>query len=180
MYVDHDVMCLKPIDSLQQSYDFFCGLECLQPSVLSSSVNPSPHLIGVTPQHPILIAAKTWLLNEWERLEQQYPGSDPDSIYNRVMHRTFRSLFMGIKAAHSREQRKDVVLPSEKEAIFVVHQHLATWHKKESESDVKVKGLFSKIGSELNRNFILALCLTVANGIVLLFLLWKIFQRRKA
>ena len=180
VYVDHDVVCLKAIDSQQQSYDFFCGLEPLGPSVLSSSVNPSPHLIGATAGHPILTASKTWLLSEWERLDEQYPGSDPASIYNRVMHRTFRSLFMGIKAAHSRELRKDVVLSNEKEAIFAVHQHLATWHKKESESDVKVKGLFSKIGGELNRNFILAYCLTAANGLVLLFLVWKIFRRRKA
>ncbi len=178
VYVDHDVECLKAIDPLQQSHDFFCGLEPLGPSVLSSSVNPSPHLIGAAAKHPILIAAKGWLLREWERLEQQYPGIDPDSVYNRVMHRAFRSLYVGIKEAHSKDQRKDVVLPSEKEAVFAVHRHLGTWHQKESESDIKVKSLFSKIGNELNRNFFLALTLTIANVCLFLFLLWKMFQRR--
>jgi mannosyltransferase OCH1-like enzyme len=188
VYVDHDVHCVKPLDVLQETHDFFCGLDPLGPTVLSSSVNPSPHLLAATPQHPILGAAKKWMIREWDRLEEQYPGSDFASIYNRVQHRAFRALSIGIKEAHSRAGRKDVVFPPDyfslakgKNALFAIHHHSGSWHTKLAGAEQKVEKLFTEVKEELSRTFVLALVLIGANvgfGIFLLYRQLRVKNRR--
>lgn len=108
LYVDHDVKCLRPFDPLQENHDFFCGLKPLAHAVQGSSVNPSSHLLGSSAQHPILKAAKKWLIAEGGSLD--------------------KSLGKGIKEAHNRTGRKDIVFPPDhfslsnsKKAIFAVH-----------------------------------------------------------
>jgi hypothetical protein len=190
IYIDHDVECLKSIESLQETYDFFCGLEPVGPTVLSSSVNPSPHLLAATAQHPILKASKKWLMSEWDSLETQYTGSEPSAVYNRIRHRSFRALGIGIKEAHNRSGRKDAVfppdffsLPKSKNALFATHQHKGSWNQKESESDSKIIQLFKEVKQEFARTFTLALSLTVVNvglGALLIYpLLMKKKKRKK-
>lgn len=185
VYVDHDVTCLASIEPLQEAHDFFCGLEPFGPSILSSSVNPACHLIGSAVCHPILTAAKKWLLNEWDRQEEFYPGSDPIGVYNRVQHRTFRALYQGIKEGHSRNGRKDVVFPpvhfslaDPKQGVFATHAHAGSWHKKDSESEKKIQSLFIQTIEELDKNFLLSLCLILINlGVSLL--LFKLSNKKK-
>lgn len=190
VYVDHDMLCIKSLDSLQEKHDFFCGLEPLGPTILSSSVNPSPHLLASTAQHPILTAAKKWLIDEWDRIETQYPGIDPTAVYNRVQHRTFLSLSIGFKEAHCRAGRKDVVFPPDyfslsdpHSALYATHQHSGSWYKKDSEVDLKVQSLFADVTKGVETTFLFALGLTIANialGALLLFKITRMKKRRRA
>jgi hypothetical protein len=186
VYIDHDVQCLKSIESLQENHDFFCGLSPLGPTVLSSSVNPSPHLLAATGQHPILKAAKKWLIQEWDALEMQYIGSDPSAVYNRVQHRSFRALGVGIREAHNRSGRKDAVFPPDffslaesKNAIFAVHQHQGTWYKQEIVKDSKVARLFKEVKQEFSRTYALALSLTLVNVGLCAFLVVPLLTKKK-
>ncbi len=170
VYVDHDLLCLKPIDPLQKTHDFFCGMEPFGPAVLSSSVNPSPHLIASTAQHPILKAAKNWLLAEWDRLEMQYGGTESAAVYNRVLHRGFSALSVGIKEAHARASRKDVVLPpnffslpDQKKALYAVHAHSGTWFDKGKSFGLKTERLFLEIKEEFGRTWLLCIALAAIN-----------------
>ena len=171
---------------MQETHDFFCGLEPLGPTILSSSVNPSPHLLAATAQHPILSAAKKWLIDEWDRIETQYPGVDPTAVYNRVQHRTFLSLLIGFKEAHCRAGRKDVVFPpnyfsltDSDKALYATHQHSGSWYKKESEADLKVQSLFTDVAKGIENTFLFALALTIANIALGAFLLFKITRIKK-
>lgn len=186
VYLDHDLQCVKPLDSLQETHDFFCGLEPLGPAILSSSVNPSPHLLAATAHHPVLTAAKKWLLNEWGRLEVEFAGSDPAAIHNRVKHRSFRALSIGFKEEHCRAGRKDVVFPPDyfsleegKNAIFAIHEHRGSWHKKESEAELKIQSLFAEVAKGVENTFLLALGLTIANLALGAFLLFKVAALKK-
>lgn len=181
VYVDHDMQCIKALDPLQETHDFFCGLDPLGPSILSSSVNPSPHLLASAAQHPVLSAAKKWLINEWDRIEVEYPGTDSSAVYNRVQHRTFRSLWVGYKDAHCRAGRKDVVFPpnyfslsDSKNALFATHQRRGSWHKKESSAELKIQSLFEQVAQGVNNTFLLALGLTAANIALGAFLFIKV------
>ena len=186
IYIDHDVQCLKSVEPLQEAYDFFCGLEPLGPTILSSSVNPSPHLLAATVQHPILKASKKWLIHAWDTLEMQYPGSESAAIYNRVQHRSFRALGIGIKEAHNRSGRKDAVFPPDffslaenKNAIFAMHQHKGSWYKKESEIDSKIVRLFKEVKGEFTRTFTLALSLTLVNVGIGAFLILPLLKKKR-
>jgi hypothetical protein len=186
VYIDHDVHCLKSIESLQKSHDFFCGLDPLGPTVLSSSVNPSPHLLAATSQHPILKASKKWLLNEWEALEMQYTGLDSSAVYNRVQHRGFRALGVGIKDAHNRSGRKDAVFPPDffslatsKNAIFAFHQHKGTWYKQEIVTDSKIARLFKEVKEEFSQTYSLALSLTLVNVGLCALLIFPFITKKK-
>ncbi len=186
VYIDHDTVCIKSMETLREAHDFFCGMEPLGPTILSSSVNPSPHLLASTAQHPILKASKKWLIDQWDRLELQYPGTDPSSIFNRVQRRGFRSLSIGIKEAYARSGRKDVIfppdyfsLPDKKNALFASHQHRGSWYKKETDTQLKMARLLSEVKQEFNRTYWLCMALTVANIALGVFLTLKLLRRQK-
>jgi hypothetical protein len=186
IYIDHDVKCLKALDPLQENHDFFCGLEPFGPSILSSSVNPSPHLLAATANHPVIFAAKRWLINEWERLENEFPGGDASSIYNRVQHRSFRALSIGYKEEHCRAGRKDVVFPpnyfsldDNEHALYAIHKHRGTWYKQKSQAELKMQSLFSDVAKGVERTYLLTLGLIIVNLVMGILLLQNVASRKK-
>lgn len=145
LYVDHDVLCKTPFDALNGAYDFYCGLEELAPSVLSSSIFPSTHLIGSKPQHPVLSAAMDWVKRRWQQLDLDYPGTDSSALLNRIKHRSFSALSEGIHQQIDKGGSRDIVLPasffSQKEPTafsFALHAHEGTWMKLESAIEKKL------------------------------------------
>lgn len=182
VYVDHDMTCVQPIESLCKANDFFCGLESLHESVLSSTVNPSPHFLATTPQHPILKASKKWLLQEWSRLEEQFPGEDPQSIFNRVQHRSFRALSMGIKEACARAGRKDIVYPPNyfslskpQHALYATHSHEGSWYTQRNPSDLKTQKILKEIKKGFSQTYGLTFLIVASNMVLFIFLM----RRRK-
>jgi hypothetical protein len=180
VYIDHDAQCLKTIAPLRENYDFFCGMEPLGPTIMSSSLNPSPHLLASTAQHPILKAAKKWLKENWDSLEAQYPGSEPSAIHNRVMHRAFKSLSVGIKEAHNRSGRRDVVfppdyfsLPGRDNAIYVTHRPRGTWYKNKLPRESKEERLLKEVKREFSRTLLFGFFLAAANVGLGVYLLRK-------
>ena len=154
------------------------------PALPSSSVNPSPHMIATTARHPILEAAKQWIISKWDTLESQYPGSDPSSIYNRVKHRGFRALSVGIQEAYARAGRKDVVFPPNyfslaktKNALFAVHGQLGTWYKKTNANETKTNRLLKEIKQEFSYTYWMGLFLATINICLGIFSL-KLFVRQ--
>jgi hypothetical protein len=168
--LDHDLECLASLELLRAQSDFFCGMEPLGSSILSSSVNPSPHLLAAAPHHPILMATTSWLATHWTTLEEQFPGSDSSSILNRVKHRTVYALGEGIKQAHSREGRKDVIFPPDyfslsdrKSARFAIHQQLGTWYQVHSGSETEIHHLLSEVQNDMSHTYTLILLFAALN-----------------
>ena len=79
VYVDHDVKCFKAFDPLNRGYDFYCGIDMPYTSSLPSCIFTTNNLIGVKPQHPILLRCMEMLAEKWDQIEQDYPGSDGDA-----------------------------------------------------------------------------------------------------
>jgi len=180
IYIDHDLEPIKPLDPIADEFMFFCGLEILKETLLSSSVYPSTHLIGTSPKHPILEESIRWLMTNWERLEAQFPGSDQMAIANRVKHRGSRALEFGLLNSSTRERA--IVFPSSffsenhpQKGIYAAHYHLGSWLKKEE--DEKVRHAFAKAEENLGLPAILVICLTLLN-LMLAFYLFKTFQKR--
>lgn len=134
LYADHDTRPLTSLDPFNEAYHFYCGLERLGPSFLSSSVFPSHHLIGAVPSHPIFKYTMEWLLENWHRLETFYPVNDIPSLVNRLQQRIFTALAEGIKKGIDQKGNRDIVFPplgfsspSEREARYVLHHHAQSW-----------------------------------------------------
>jgi mannosyltransferase OCH1-like enzyme len=171
VYLDHDVDPLQPIDPLVKEFSFFCGLETLKPTLLSTSVYPTTHLIGSAAHHPVVLSAIDWLVAHWDRLEKQFPGTDEVSIASRVKHRGFRALSYGIALAETIEGA--IVLPSSffseshsEKGLYAIHHHLESWLKEEEREKVKQAFIkaeeeieFSALGATLIGFFNLVLCI---------------------
>jgi len=112
VYVDHRVVVCKALDGLNEKFDFYCGLSRLGPSVLSSSIYPSSHLIAIKPGHPVMKETALWLASQWERLEKCYPGTSKMDCVNRIWHRTLWALSEGIDRGIDQGGNNDVVFPS--------------------------------------------------------------------
>ncbi len=160
VYIDHDTIPLQPLEALSGSYDFYCCLEEEGPSILSSSIFPSTHLLAAIPRHPIFAEAFSWLEEEWERLETAYPGSDPQALFNRVKHRSFSALAEGVKRAIDRPGYRDIVFPA---GSLAAHGHAGTWHAREEEWESRVRQKLERISQENQRAFWLVAALGVLN-----------------
>ena len=146
VYVDHDVLPLKSFDALNAQHDFYCGLEELAPSVLSTSVIPSTHLMGAKAHHPILKEGMQWLHDNWQVLEKAYPGQSSLASESRVKHRSLWALSEGIERGINQEGNRDRIFPSlafsgrlQKGGAYAIHSHEASWAPHELPFDRKVE-----------------------------------------
>jgi mannosyltransferase OCH1-like enzyme len=154
LYADHDTTPLRSFDDLHESYDFYTGLEEIGPSILSTAIFPSTHLIAAKPGHPIFEKTLAWLKDHWDQLEQHYPGSDASSIYNRVKHRSFTALQHGVKTL----SEGDAVLPPHyfslkdaQKALYATHEHAGTWYQPKNELEEKLLRRVEAIEVKLQR-----------------------------
>jgi hypothetical protein len=189
IYVDHDIKCFKSFELLCRTFDFYCGMEMPYQTSLSSSVLPTNNLLGSRPGHPILKRSMEWLDQEWDRIENQYPGKDKDAVINRISHRTFLVLGESFKRLANKEGNRDIALPSfyfnapeERLAIFARHLYKGTWFENESDFEKLVRERLMKISKKTNKIllgfgaflFINVTCL------ILLFLRYRKNKQRKA
>lgn len=146
VYVDHDVKCFKSFEPLNSSYDFYCGIDMPYTSNLPSCVFTTNNLIGIKPQHPIMLSCMNKLVEKWDEIEKNYPGEDRDSMVNRVHHRTFWLFGEAVKEMHNLTGNRDIVFPAyyfdapnEELAIFARHQYAGVWHQSESVFELMVR-----------------------------------------
>ncbi len=182
IYVDHDVKCFGPFDSLSKTYDFFCGMEMPAPSALSTTVHPTNNLIGARPGHPIFKRSMEWLDHEWDRIEKDYPGKDRDSLISRVSHRTFCVLGDSFKLLANRDGNLDIALPTfyfnapdEKHAILARHLYKGTWFENETEFERIVRERLVRISKKTNKILLVFGVFSLINtvGFVLLYLKYR-------
>jgi hypothetical protein len=171
LYADVDTRCLAPVDALHEKLDFYCGLEALGPSVLSSAVFPSPHLVACKARHPILKEAMEWLAGQWAQLEAWYPGADARSVFNRVQHRAVAAFDYGVRSALGREENRDLVFPQETFSLpvkapgrFAMHRHLGSWHCDVSEGERQARQELTLLERQNRYHLGLLLALLGLNG----------------
>ena len=99
-----------------------------------------------------------WLSDNWDRIENEYPGKDRDSVINRVTHRTFITLGESFKLLANKEGNRDIALPTyyfnakdDKQAIFSRHLYQGTWFENETEFEKLVRERLMKITKKTNK-----------------------------
>ena len=187
IYVDHDVSVLREFDPLTQEIDFFCGLEKLGPTTLSSSIIPSSHLIGARPQHPILKEAQRWLSSHWEELSLNFAGHARSECVNRAMHRTFSALSEGIEKGIHEDTNTDVIFPASffsldhpQKGAFALHFHDRVWAHFSSDFQDRMHKKFQEMVAKENEALIITFSLVALSFIGNIFLLiYGIRDRKK-
>lgn len=187
IYIDHDVKCFQSFEPLCRAYDFYCGMEMPYQTSLSTTVLPTNNLIGSRPGHPILKSSMEWLEREWDRIEQEYPGKDRDSVINRVSHRTFLVLGETFKMLANKEGNRDIALPTyyfnapeDKYAIFSRHLYKGTWFENESQFEKTVRERLMKISKKTNKILLAFGAFSFVNivGLVILFMKFRQPKRK--
>jgi hypothetical protein len=182
IYVDHDVKCIQSFEPLNKAFDFYCGMELPYKTSLSSSVLPTNNIIGSRPGHQILKRCMDWLADNWERIVNEYPGKDRDSIINRVSHRTFLVMGESFKQIANKEGNRDIALPTyyfnakdDKQALFSRHLYQGTWFENESEFEKVVRERLVKITKKTNKILLFFGVFSLLNtiGFALLFVKYR-------
>lgn len=182
IYADHDIRCFQSFEPLCRAFDFYCGMEMPYQTSLSSSVLPTNNLLGSRPGHPILKRAMEWLDQEWDRIDNDYPGKDKDAVINRIAHRTFLVLGESFKLLANKESNRDIVLPTfyfnapeERLSIFARHLYKGTWFENETEFEKLVRERLMKISKKTNKILFVFGLFSFVNiiGFVLLFLRYR-------
>src|SRR5579862_3146376 len=187
IYIDHDAECLVSLEPIRKSHDFFCGLEEPGPSIRSSSINPSCHLIAATAQHPILESATQWIIANWEIYESLFPGSDPLSVSNRMVHRSVHALSTAIENGAALDGRKDSVFPPEYfcsfakntgQYVLLAPKSLFGQRRQQAQNKEKMEEAFSSIRTQLRICLYLIFALAALN-LFLGAVIYHLYRKRK-
>lgn len=166
VYADHDVKCLKALDPLLDTHDFFCGLELPAESPLKGAVHVTNNLIAVIPEHPIIGYCLEWLPQHWERIQKLFPGDKKESIIARVANRTFSAFDTAVRTLAD-NARGDMVFPAfyfnapkDGDAFFTRHLYAGTWFENETAFEKMVRERLMAISKKNNKIFLYlgALC----------------------
>jgi mannosyltransferase OCH1-like enzyme len=177
LYADHDVLPCVSFDQLNGQYHFYCSLEPLGPTILSTSVFPGNHLLAAAPGHPILLEAMDWLKTHFYTLEGQFPGSSPLAVKNRVMHRTLWALSEGIEKGIG---RGDIVFPSayfsepnRSSVAMAIHHHDEEWTRSATPFEIRVFDQLSALVKEENQGIWTLMLFVCCSFALTGFLLYK-------
>jgi hypothetical protein len=182
IYVDHDVKCIKSFEAFNQAYDFFCGMELPYKTALSSSVLPTNNTVGARPGHPIIKHCMEWLAANWDRLEEEYPGKDRESVINRISHRTFFAFADSVRTLADKEGNHDIAFPTfyfnapdEAHAIYSRHLYQGSWFENESVFEKAVRERLMKISKKTNKILLFFGVMSLINvmGFSLLFMKYR-------
>ncbi len=179
LYVDHDVKCFKSFTPLNCTYDFYCGIDMPYTSSLPTCIFTTNNLIGVCPNHPILMRCMELLAQNWDQIELDYPGTDRDSMLNRVLHRTFWFFGEAVKQASS---ERDIVFPAyyfdapkDELALYARHQYAGVWHENETPFEKMVRQRLMLLSKKSNKILLFFGVTSALNllGLIALFILFK-------
>ncbi len=187
IYVDHDVLCLKSFNDLNNAYDLYIGMELPYPTSLSSSIAPTNNMLAAKAGHPILKRSMDWLVENWDKIEREYPGKDRDSIINRVSHRTFFVLGDSFKMLANKEGSRDIAMPTfyfnapeDKQALYSRHLYKGMWFDTESQFEKTVRERLMKISKKTNKILLFFGAMSMINvmGFSLLFMKYRRMVRK--
>lgn len=158
VYVDHDVACFKSFDGLNKAYDFYCSIDMPYTSSLPSCVFTTNNLIGIKPHHPILENCMDMLASSWEKIAEEYPGSDRDAMLNRTLHRTFYFFGEAVKKCHNKGENRDIVFPAyffnapnDELGIYARHKYAGMWHESQTPFEKKVSDRLMYLSKKSNK-----------------------------
>jgi hypothetical protein len=180
LYVDHDVKPCIALDSFHHALDFYCGLEKLGPSLLSTSIYAASHLLAARPAHPILLQTLYWLKKNWKQLDEFYPGQSKAAIRNRFFHRTLWALSAGIDGYWQEAQPSscDLIFPAaffsqakRHPSTLALHMHEETWTVEENDFEANMRGQFQEllVKNHESLKIVLLLALGALLSVIILF-----------
>jgi len=174
IYVDHDVVCYRSLDSLVNNYDLVCALEPPHSPKISSSISVCNNIIATIPFHPFIKETIDHVKERWERVGRSFPGTDQESTIYRVAHRTFASFDDAVRENLSHSDLHNMVLPAsyfnsigKKAGSFAHHLYSGTWYKTEDPFENLVRKQLDKMAKKSNKMLLLgAISLLINIGIV--------------
>jgi hypothetical protein len=149
VYLDHDVEVKETLDFVSTRYDFYAGLETPAPSLLSTSIVPTTHLLAAMPSHPIFAKTVDWIEEHWDKVGLSFPGNNPDILLARVKQRVVIGLSEGIQAHWENGSVKNLVVPSLEKIAH--HAHAMSWLDTTTEFERKMEGELTTMKKETTR-----------------------------
>ena len=185
LYVDHDFICFKAFDPLNQAFDFYCGIDMPNTSSLPSCVFTTNSLIAVKAHHPIIKNCMDMLAEKWEKIGEDYPGTDKDAIMSRVVHRTYELFGQAVKQYNNIQDNKDIVFPAyffhapcDELALYARHKYAGTWFETRSDFEKKVGERLMYLSKKSNKILLLVCTLSSLNLLALLAIWTKLKKQR--
>ena len=112
VYVDHDMECRADFSPLHRAYRFYGGLLTPGNPVIQRSAILRNSVIGASKGHPILSRALELALLNWDIVKAKYPGSDVNSVKNRVTLRLFSAFHEAVLEAVKDPNFKGIIFPA--------------------------------------------------------------------
>ncbi len=127
IYSDHDVQAITSFDKLNQSYDFFAGLEVPLQKIAGFSLAAGNGLIGARPHHPVLEKCLRVVKERWEEVYETYCQNTITDEVARVMNGSYIALTYAIQSTLEKDDNVDILFPA---AYFNAQEELPSFYSK--------------------------------------------------
>jgi len=112
LYIDHDVICMRPFHGLHTGYDFYSSLEMPHEEIDSLALTVGISIFGAKIRHPILREAIQTVLGRWDDVTERFSSSDPLVQARRVTHRTLVPFTYACQKGVNSPGNIDIVFPA--------------------------------------------------------------------
>jgi hypothetical protein len=117
---------------------------------------------------------------DWERLTEDYPGTDADARLNRTLHRTFQPFGEAIKSCHNRQDNHDIVFPAyyfdapcRELALYARHTYAGVWQDGQTPFEKTTKERLMYLSKKSNRILLAIGVLATFNAILCVAVLMR-------
>lgn len=186
LYVDHDMVCLKPYDNLHSAYDFFACVGTPHPRVSGYSITACNGHFGAKPKHPIIERSMDLILERNEEIRWLFPTKSPYDTEQRIINSTYISFTMAVLDQMNKQENTDIIFPAsyflglgDLPNFYAKHQYQGLWRKPlHSESDLEIKSKHKMTKVEKSQRRLLIMELTLFMLIFFSFVLVLVKKRR--
>lgn len=182
VYVDHDMVCLKPYDQLVSHYDFFSGLSTSHPKIDGFTFTAINCHFGAKPNHPTIRK----VIEETLRLQPKAIEAFPTNREKQVMHSSYIAFTHALQSSLNKQGYDDIVFPNcyflalgELPNFYAKHTYAGFWRDGLSGETPKEQR-FSKELKNIERSLRQSLGMLALLFALLFFMGFVIYKRRKA
>ena len=112
VYVDHDANCMCSFVHLNDSFDFYAGLEAPHPLLAGQNLTCGNGVIGSRAGHPVIWKTLQNISARWAPIGRKFRGEDGYNRTERVLNRTYTALTEAVTGGVGEGENRDLVLPA--------------------------------------------------------------------
>lgn len=183
VYLEPDLVYQKNIRELLKQ-KFFAAISGENIPIIGKEKSIANYILASEPKNLVVDMTIKKIKQDFDEINEAFPGSDPESIIYRINYKTLRPLDHVIELLQKQKKLDGTIYPAHyfhalkgKSGVFATHLHQMNWNSTETEFDRYLKGQILKAEKKIGK---IKLILIWSISFLILFELYAFFFTKKS